>query len=274
MRQNENSRSKFLHKRIVLNKGLSELFDLSPHNVEVLPYGKFNDTKRGRGLILSFLLITITKTGKELENIMLKSLEPDLTRFNSVGSHQSKKLRLEGNCHFSRVIFHAWSIHDRTKQNIGPIEVFDFKWINKDNNNFADIAGEMQKDEYRPTTRSNEIPIEMTGNISNTSNKGITGGIKRTKTTANDPNEVLTGLDNVKFNTQQSEGGLQNIPSLSAAGKGAGPKTVGPTLKTQTSKYAIMARAFSGSDDEETDFEYNSDPSVKELNKTYVASKK
>ena len=58
IRKGNQQRSKFKHRRHHLQRTLAEMFGLHFDSVEVLPPGKFNDPKRGKGLILSFLIIT------------------------------------------------------------------------------------------------------------------------------------------------------------------------------------------------------------------------
>ena len=58
IRKGNQQRSKFKHKRYYLQRTLAEMFGLHADSVEILPPGKFNDPRKGRGLILSFLIIT------------------------------------------------------------------------------------------------------------------------------------------------------------------------------------------------------------------------
>ena len=164
IKQGTNYRKKFFHKRYYVTKRLSELFGVDSYSVEVLPYGKFNDIKRGHGLILSFLIITTSKTENELFDIMNKSLQVDISKISNA------RERKQGNNHFARLIYLAWTHNSRTTgQNIGPIEVFDFKWINRNNDTAEGTEG-----------------IEGNLNSTNSTNSTNIAGVERIKSGTHD----------------------------------------------------------------------------------------
>ena len=152
IRKNRQNRRKFMHKQDSLRKMIGETFDLPTDAVEMLPYGKFSDSQHGMGLIVSFLIITNQYTSDELYDLMTQAVTPTISSPNassssphhsavgrtsnplpsrariSVRKSQRNVHRTEGNCLFARAIYTAWSNHTRIRENIGPIEVFDFKW--------------------------------------------------------------------------------------------------------------------------------------------------
>ena len=103
---------------------------------------------------------------------MNKFIENDLEEFH--GQRESE-MGAQGDCHFARELFNTWSrgfSHD-----IGPIEVFDYQWVNQDT---SEADGRMQQminnNQLQPEiamTMSSESKQELiTSNVVNTGAPG------------------------------------------------------------------------------------------------------
>ena len=143
---------------------------------------------------------------------MTKYTTSDLPDFDDDKQYQDD-MRRQGDCHFARELYNTWS--RGIKIDIGPIEVFDYQWINKDSYQVNGKITEMIQNGNKNESMKQDLLNSDSNNVQtgNTlSQPGSTLMASSSSLSDNQNNETTTtGLDLNEGQPQQPEGAGEGI---------------------------------------------------------------